>query len=150
MPDRPFLHLAPAALLIAASAVARDAGAGAPACRYMITGPVALDPETGLTWQRVAPLQHITRDQAVAYCSGLSLSGAGWRLPTVYELQTILDIGAMNPAMDAATFTDATSQAFWTATSVKGDPSTGVSVDFGYAITKQDDATNLHVVRCVR
>ena len=40
--------------------------------------------------------------------------GEGWRLPTVDELQTILDRSRYNPAIDTERFPDTKSSPYWT------------------------------------
>jgi hypothetical protein len=53
-----------------------------------------LDKETGLVWAK-APDSLLLRtwDQADSYCASLNLGGRmGWRLPTVAELSSLIDI----------------------------------------------------------
>src|SRR4051812_45398658 len=73
--------------------VAAPAPASAPAGRYTITGGVVHDSKTGLNWQQAAKQTAYTWANALTYCSGnvAALPGTGWRLPTVKELQTIVD-----------------------------------------------------------
>lgn len=48
----------------------------------VVTSPIGMDKER-LTWQRGAPTDASTWDEASAYCSRLKLEGqSGWRLPT--------------------------------------------------------------------
>jgi len=63
------------------------------------------DNNTGLEWQRTA-VSADSWDSANDYCTGLtSYAGkSGWRLPSVNELQTIVDIGRSNPAMNTDYF----------------------------------------------
>jgi hypothetical protein len=100
--------------------------AGAPPGRYGITSGVVLDDKTGLAWQRVVPAGTYTWSQAQAYCAALSLNGNSWRLPSVKELMTIVDVSVAPssgaPTIDSSAFpgTPATSMggstnpaAFW-------------------------------------
>lgn len=90
---------------------ARDARAN-PACagRYTLTQDTVQDSDTKLTWQRdFAPGMYVWDASAPplsaqAYCKDLQLLGGGWRLPTVFELQTIVDEGVAGPAIDKSVF----------------------------------------------
>jgi hypothetical protein len=56
-------------------------------------GAVAVDHRTGLTWEQLPPGTIYTAAGADDHCLKLSLGGlsTGWRLPTIRELQTIVD-----------------------------------------------------------
>lgn len=48
------------------------------------------DPTSGLTWQVEPTGGQMEWSDAKAYCSGLSLGGGGWHLPTIEELRTLI------------------------------------------------------------
>ena len=48
------------------------------------------DEKTGLTWQVTPTGERFKWEQAKAHCSGLSLDGGGWRLPTKEELASLI------------------------------------------------------------
>lgn len=83
-----------------------------PACagRYTVAGGTVLDSDTHLTWQQdfdpglYAWDASASPGSAQAYCNDLQLAGGGWRLPTVFELQTIVDEGVAGPAIDSNAF----------------------------------------------
>ena len=81
-----------------------------PEPRYAIEGQapddVVADRGTHLTWQRRPSQQTYSFDAAGAYCAALTLPGNGWRLPSVKELQTIVDESRPSPAFDRDTFPD--------------------------------------------
>jgi hypothetical protein len=118
--------------------------------RYTIPMPddgTVFDTKTKLTWQRdFGPSTNWA--QATSDCAN---RGSGWRLPSVKELQTLVDESQKNPASDKITFMYPTyaecTQAcgFWTSS-----PSTpnAWSVDFLYGYTVNTTASN--DVRCVR
>ena len=59
--------------------------------------------------------------EALAYSENLSLAGHDdWRLPTVRELQGIVDYGRFNPAIDPVF--GAFSAPYWSSTSFAGNP----------------------------
>ena len=63
------------------------------------------DNVTGLAWQRRAPTGTFTWDQALAYCSGLTLGGYDdWRVPTRIELTSIVDFTRSGAKLDASAF----------------------------------------------
>ena len=57
------------------------------------------DLSTHLVWQQQEQATHFVEPDAVSYCSSLTLAGKhDWRLPTIYELQRLVDYSAFNPA----------------------------------------------------
>jgi hypothetical protein len=58
-----------------------------------VTPDTWTDPASGLTWQARPLIEVITWDEAIDYCSNLSLAEGGWRLPTISELKTLLPGG---------------------------------------------------------
>ena len=48
------------------------------------------DPTSGLTWQIMPTGGSMELFGAKSHCSGLSLDGGGWRLPTIGELRTLI------------------------------------------------------------
>jgi hypothetical protein len=107
---------AAALLLSLATAHAR-----APSGRYVIGGQgqqqTVFDTKTRLTWERSVG-DPLTRQAAQDRCAGLgaTLGGAGWRLPTIKELYTIMDFSVVNPTtlIDADAFPQTPPAPFWT------------------------------------
>lgn len=92
------------------------------------TGTV-MDLGAGLCWQRnmsTAGLMNWTN--AKTYCSGLTLAGQTWSLPTKEELMTLTDLSRSNPAIVGGNnnkFTNVVSDFYWTVSAY--GPSPGVS-----------------------
>lgn len=124
-----------------------------PACsgRYDISVPgIVLDKDTGLTWQRAEGGADYTHANAKTYCSGLNLNGTGWRLPTVFELQTIVDESRTNPAIDLTVFDNTISSPYWSSSSFAGSPADAWAVNFGGGSVSSYYVDNAFRVRCVR
>jgi hypothetical protein len=69
---------------------------------------------TGLIWQKQDDGTRRTWDAANSYCSGLSLDGTGWRLPTKDELLTIVNT-SYDPSIDPI-FTNTQRMFYWSST----------------------------------
>jgi len=94
-------------------------GVASPSPRFTDNGnETVTDNQTGLVWGKDASLRvgYIGGwNEAIDYCNGLSLGGHDdWRLPTVKELQSLIDSGHCDPALSS------------------GHPFTGVQSDAGY------------------
>jgi hypothetical protein len=127
--------------------------------------PLVADNVTGLVWQGCTagltdascatgtPTTY-TWVEALAYCDGLSWGGFDdWRLPDEYELESITDAAALNPAIDTTSFPEMPDgySLFWSSSTYAGNVGYGWSVYFsvsfvGYGWTKGESL----YVRCVR
>jgi hypothetical protein len=121
----------------------------APPARYTIANGAVLDQQTRLTWQQVIPTSLYAWADAKAYCAGLSLEGTGWRLPSINELQTLVD-ESTNPAIDGATFPMTPSEYFWSDSPVVDDSSRAWTCFFSNGSTYGFSMTTPENVRCVR
>ena len=54
-------------------------------------------------------------DTAATYCSELSLDGGGWRLPSIYELASIVDTNYTNRTINPV-FMNIVSAYYWSST----------------------------------
>ena len=88
-----------AGVVIAAVATVRtpSVDASAPAGRFTVAGGSVTDNKTKLIWQQATPQTMYSWSEAKTYCAcgGPGLAGVGWRLPTVRELQTLVDPSRM-------------------------------------------------------
>jgi hypothetical protein len=110
-------------------------------------GGLIVDHATGLTWQQNLDPKMYTWSEAQAFCAGV---GAGWRVPSLTELQTIIDDTKEYPATDEAIFPNTPSVVFWTSSPRTDDPSSAWRVDFFYGATDSDVTDRPYQVRCVR
>ena len=102
-------------LAMAALAVgmASDAQGNAPSGRYTISGGTVYDTKTKLTWQQAGSAGKSCWECAANYCSSL---GGGWHLPTMKELQTLVDYSRSNPSIDPTAFPSTPAERFWSST----------------------------------
>ncbi len=109
------------------------------------------DNNTALVWQKQDDGTARTWDAANAYCSGLSLAGTGWRLPTRMELITIVDYGRFSPTINTVYFPSAQPYAnYWSSTSYAAQPSSAWTVYFFNGNVSWNSKTSANYVRCVR
>jgi hypothetical protein len=114
-------------------------------------GTVA-DTVTGLMWQKAVAAGTFTQPQAVAFCPTLTLAThSDWRLPTIIELTSIVDLGLSSPSINVTAFPATPVAAFWSSSPVAGSPAYAWAVDFsdghagvGLVVSSTVD------VRCVR
>jgi hypothetical protein len=119
--------------------------------RYDVQSDGVHDLVTGLTWQRdVSPKQFWS--DAMTTCS---TRGAGWRLPSLTELQTIVDETKHDPPIDGVVFPQTPAGLFWTSSPQAGHPNFAWYVAFLHGHADTDDASsspttgNTFFVRCV-
>ena len=121
--------------------------------QYELTDDTAHDAKTDLTWQRSVAPGTYTWPDANTYCQGLTLGGgvAGWRLPTIKELQTIIDERAYGPAIDTTAFPATPSEFFWSSSLCAAFSDAAWGVDF-YGGHVYIDVVGYYSfrVRCVR
>jgi len=112
---------------------------------WVINGDATvIDTGTGLTWQQQGPDSQMNWKEALAYCENLSLAGHDdWRLPTVRELASLLDLNRYSPASDTDTFPDMKSGCYWSSSSFADVPGDAWYVSFNhggdYHSTKSSD-----------
>jgi len=130
-----------------------DVTAGAPNLEsYTDNGDgTVTDNVTGLMWQQVVPATRYVWAGAVSYCPTLTLAGhSDWRLPSVIELSSIVDLGQSYPSINPTYFPSTPSDFFWSASPLAGSSSDAWFVYFVYGYTYNFDISNAGFVRCVR
>lgn len=82
-------------------------------------------------------------------CENLNFAGKkGWRIPTLKELQSIVDTGTFDPAINKKFFVGS-SYPYWTLTSPAEYPVSKFTVVFSDGVTYYKDAGNFAATRCV-
>ena len=108
--------------------------------------PVWTDPATGLEWGPTAP-ERMTWRQAVSWCRA---QGDGWRLPTVDELETILDRSCYDPAVVEPLRAGTVSSYYWSSTTYANYPGYAWYVYFTDGYVNANLKTGDDYVRAVR
>jgi hypothetical protein len=103
-------------------------------------------------WQQVVPTTTYNRADAATYCpSTLTLAGhSDWRLPSIIELASIVDLGQSNPSMNGTYFPSTPANWFWSSSPVAGSSSYAWLVAFNTGATCYGGVSNSVFVRCVR
>jgi hypothetical protein len=117
--------------------------------RYAIQAGVVKDTFTELSWQQQAPSERYAWADAGPYCTGLTLDGGGWRLPSINELQTLVD-ETKNPSINLTVFPGTPSEYFWSSSPVIDDASRAWTAFFTNGSTYSFAASTARNVRCVR
>ncbi len=127
--------------------------ANAPSGRYTAANGTVYDTKTKLTWQQSVSTSSYLYSDASNYCAtiGASLGGSGWRVPTIKELQTIVDYSqTAAPWIDRAAFPATPLHYFWSSTVQAGTTSSYWVFDFSAGVVTTPFMTNSCNVRCVR
>jgi len=141
-----------AAVVLACVTPALAVRANAPPGRYTASNGTVTDTKTKLIWQQATPSAMPWAD-ARSYCAGIgaTLGGSGWRLPTIKELETLVDVSVSSrPTIDVIYFPNAPAALFWSSTPTPEDSSRAWIVDFidgTHAVTSRSGNNR---VRCVR
>ena len=142
-------------------ALAATVNASAPAGRYTYTATsvTVVDTKTGLTWQRAfaAPMSWVN---AKVYCASAStsttLGSPGWRVPTMKELQSLVDYSRTStPAIDQTAFPATPPNYFWSSSLGLGGASYNALVVLFYdgssgGLDSTANSGEVANVRCVR
>jgi hypothetical protein len=122
--------------------------------QYIMSGDglTVTDTSTGLTWQRDESDSAYTWADAQSYCAVLALDGSGWTLPTLTQLQSIVDTTvAAPPTINQTMFPKTVTGAFWTSTPLTGSFSGYAwEVNFSNGSSYHFAVSVEYRVRCVR
>jgi hypothetical protein len=143
-------HLGRLVVITTCLLLTRSAVADAPSAHFVVSEGTVLDSATKLAWQRVVPSVSYDWSGADAYCRKLTLQGTGWRLPTIKELQTLIDETRSMPAVDPWAFPDCPSELYWSSSHVVSSPTSAWAVSFRYGFDGAVDVSAPQRVRCVR
>jgi Protein of unknown function (DUF1566) len=115
---------------------------------FVVEEETVFDERTMLEWTRYDTGADVGRSTRFTTCEALDRDGGGWRVPTLLELFTIVDLGRTNPAIDPVAFPNTFGTRFWVATTCPGcDDVTYIDFYTG-RISSADEGTGR--LRCVR
>jgi hypothetical protein len=142
---------------------------------YVASAETVLDTVTNLVWQRTLPALYegctgkfqdsdapgtaCFLEEAKKYCASPALAdalgGSGWRVPTLIELVSLLDVnrpeGPNGPMIDTAAFPQTPNEfSFISATSLMIQPASVGAVSFGLGFVQPIVSWGAGYVRCVR
>lgn len=125
--------------------------------RFRIEGDVVFDRMTGLWWEREPSYEPPDLDDettrratATRYCNALAIDDQkNFRLPSMKELQTLVDETRTDPALDPAVFPGASSGGSWSSTFVGDDPESSWYVRFSDGFSLFTDLETPNLARCV-
>lgn len=106
----------------------------------------------GLEWQDTNEAKSIEKSwkDARSYCEHLSLAGKDdWRLPSIKELQSIVDISRYKPAIKS-NFKNVASEEYWSSSVDVSAAKYAWFVGFKSGFTYYGSKTAGNYVRCVR
>ena len=118
---------------------------------------VVVHKTTGLMWAAVGDLEGCNDgamtgwETAVDYCNDLWFADYDdWRLPNAKELQSIVDFGYKNPAIDLVYFPETISDYYWTSTALNLENDQAWVIDFSTGALSPQDKTFPCFLRAVR
>lgn len=90
-----------------------------PKPRFTVQGELVHDHLTGLIWLKNARMfsSPMTWEQALNRVGGLTTASRSWRLPTINELESLVDASTYNPALPIHHPFKGVQQAYWSSTS---------------------------------
>jgi len=107
------------------------------------------DIATRLIWQK----SDAKRDWEAAntYCEELDYANSqDWRLPSIEELRTIVDLTKSDLTIDPIAFPETKPSLYWSATTFDANYHNAMVVDFSNGDFYSDEKTFSNYVRCVR
>ena len=111
------------------------------------------DDKSGLVWQdnQAVAQNEMTQQESISYCQNLKLdSFEDWRLPTVKEFYTIVDLTKNRPALKNG-FEVRNDERYWTATPFAKNPDKEVwRISMSYGEVEPYKKSRDYRVRCVR
>ena len=110
------------------------------------------DNNTGLMWEKLPAVIIKSHADALSACQNRSTGGhKDWRLPEIFELQTIIDYGkSANAKIDTGFFPNTASSGYWSSSLYYGGSVQAWFVSFSDGISHFDVLSSLNYVRCVR
>ncbi|MCK5111213.1 MAG: DUF1566 domain-containing protein [Arcobacteraceae bacterium] len=113
---------------------------------------IVIDNKNKLMWQdnKEAKTNEKNWKDANRYCNNLLLSGFNdWRLPSIKELETIVDSDRADPSI-CTIFKNISADSYWTSTSLPENKNNARLICFVSGDDNDDEKVVNYCVRCVR
>lgn len=127
-----------------------DSHADAPLGQYAISNGTVVDMKSKLTWEQGASAQFYTWNDAMSHCLNLQLDGSGWRVPSMKELQSIVDETRIEPSIDVTVFMGTQREPYWSSSQRAANTGERWLISFDYGGATRDSLNATYPVRCVR
>jgi len=126
-----------------------------PRFAFILNSDGILDRDTGLVWEQSPSMSTVNWPNAVSYCHYLTKGHRmGWRLPSLEELQSLIDTTQSNPPLPPGhPFFGVQLAFYWSATDVYGFPVNAWGVSFtgtGVVGNNFKTVTDTRYAWCVR
>lgn len=119
----------------------------------LFAGTSKIDEKTGLIWQDNSEVgeKDLSHEEALHYCQDLKVDGfSDWRLPTLKEAYTIVDLTVNRPALKKG-FDIHDDGRYWTSTRFAKDPQKEAwYISMSYGEAEAYKRSRIYHVRCVR
>lgn len=106
-----------------------------------------------IQWQDNKESKEIRKDwqESNRYCEELVLEGHDdWRLPTIKELQSLVDLNKYRPAIKDNIKNISVLTFYWSSTQVADDPKSAWHIFYKYGESYYGSKTEKYGVRCIR
>jgi len=120
---------------------------------FLLASETVTTSSTGLMWQDNSEATNTKRDWkgALNYCAELSLAGhSDWRLPSIKELESIVDVSRHNPSIQEDFKNVSTSGRYWSSSVYVPSSKSAWVVHFEDGSVYDYRKTREYYVRCVR
>ncbi len=126
-----------------------------PRFELVMGGAAVLDHETGLVWEQSPNTNTYAWTNAFLVCQQRTIGNRqGWRLPTIEELQSLVDptVAAPGPTLPSGhPFSNIqTSNVYWSASTDASSSTYALFVNFNNGFVNNSDKGNISYVWCVR
>lgn len=110
-----------------------------------------IDESTSLMWQQETLPPQLNWADSIQFCSRMTLGGhTDWRLPTIKELQSLVDYSRCSPTINTTYFPNTASSLYWSTTTSATNTNFAWGVYFDYGFNYMSNKNYRLYVRAVR
>jgi hypothetical protein len=109
-----------------------------------------IDNLTNLVWQKEPNTNAITWENALIYAERLTLGNdTNWRMPNIKELQSLNEVGFVNPSVNTSIFNNIGVKKYWSSTTQQNQAANAWYWNTQFGITTYDPKINSNYIICV-